>query len=79
MKQIKCLELISCFILAFGSCLTEAINMKSKGISVQGKEASIWLKKVNKSIRGIAKTLRVAKSTIRYILKKKDVLVDIYW
>ena len=39
MNQIKGLELISGIELAFGSYLTGAINMKSKEISMQVKEA----------------------------------------
>ena len=46
--------------------------MKSKEISMQVKEAIIRLKKQHKSIREIAKTLGVAKSTVGYILKKKE-------
>ncbi|XP_011604426.1 male-specific lethal 3 homolog isoform X2 [Takifugu rubripes] len=46
--------------------------MKSKEISMPVKEAIIALKKENKSLREIAKTLGVAKSTIWYILKKKE-------
>ncbi|XP_053087803.1 protein Mpv17 isoform X2 [Pangasianodon hypophthalmus] len=72
MKQIKGLELISGIELAFGSCSTGATNMKSKEISMQVKEAIIRLKKQHKSIREIAKTLGVAKSTAGYILKKKE-------
>ena len=49
--------------LTFGSCLTGAINM-SKEISTQAREAIIRVKKQNKSIREIAKTLGVDKSTI---------------
>lgn len=56
----------------FWSCATGIIDMKSKEISMPVKEAIIALKKENKSLREIAKTLGVAKSTIWYILKKKE-------
>lgn len=46
--------------------------MKSKELSMSVKEAIIALKRENKSLREIAKTLGVAKSTIWYILKKKE-------
>ncbi|MCJ8738187.1 hypothetical protein PDJAM_G00032530 [Pangasius djambal] len=46
--------------------------MKSMQISMQVKEAIIRLKKQHKSIREIAKTLGVTKSTVGYILKKKE-------
>ncbi len=42
--------------------------MKSKEISMKVKEAIIKLKKQHKSIREIAKTLGVARSTVGYIL-----------
>ncbi|MCJ8748461.1 hypothetical protein PDJAM_G00165100 [Pangasius djambal] len=47
--------------------------MKSKEISMQVKEAIIRLKKQHKSIRETAETLGVAKSTVGYILKKKEI------
>lgn len=46
--------------------------MKSKELSMPVKEAIIALKKENKSLREIARALGVAKSTIWYILKKKE-------
>ena len=51
MKQIKDLELISGVELAFGSCLTGAINMKSKDTLIQVKEAIIRMKTHDKSER----------------------------
>ena len=41
MKQIKGVKLIQGIELAFGSCLTEAINMKPEEVSMQIKEAII--------------------------------------
>ncbi len=58
--------------LAFGSCLTGATNMKSKEISMKVKEAIIKLKKQHTSIRKIAKTLGVARSTVGFILQMKE-------
>lgn len=55
--------------LAFGSCLTGATKIKSKEISMKVKETIIKLKKQHKSIREIAKTLDVARSTVGYTLK----------
>ena len=46
--------------------------MKSKELSLSLKKAIIRLKNQNKPIREIAKTLGVAKSTVWYILKKKE-------
>ena len=48
------------------------LNMKSKELSLPVMQAIIRLKNLNKQIREIAKTLGVAKSTIWYILKKKE-------
>ena len=46
--------------------------MKSKELSLSVMQAIIRLKNLNKPIREIAKTLGVAKSTLWYILKKKE-------
>lgn len=46
--------------------------MKSKELSIPIKEATLALKRENKSLREIARALGVAKSTIWYILKKKE-------
>ncbi len=51
-----------------------AVNcqMRSKELSLSVKQAIIRLKKQNKPIREIAKTLGVAKTTVWNILKKKE-------
>ncbi len=46
--------------------------MRSKELSLSVKQAIIWLKKQNKPIREIAKTLGVAKNNCWNILKKKE-------
>ncbi len=46
--------------------------MQSNDLSIQVKQTIVRLQKQNKSIREIAGTLRVAKSTVWYILRKKD-------
>ena len=46
--------------------------MKSKELSLSVKQAIIRLQNLNKPIREIAETLGVAKSTVWYILKKKE-------
>ncbi len=46
--------------------------MRSKELSLSVKQAIIRLKKQNKPIREIAKTLGVAKTTVWNILKKKE-------
>ena len=46
--------------------------MKSKELSLSVKQAIIRLKHQNKPIREIAKTSGVAKTTVWYILKKKE-------
>ena len=60
----------------YGICvwnlLLSTLNMKSKELSPSVKQAIIRLKNRNKPIREIAKTLGVAKSTVWYILKKKE-------
>ena len=43
MKQIKVLELISGVEFEFSSCLTDAINLKCRDMSMQVKEATIRL------------------------------------
>lgn len=55
-------ELISSVELVFAGCLTAAINIKSKEISAQVKEAIIRAEKQNQSIRDMAKTVGVTKS-----------------
>ena len=52
--------------------LLSTLNMKSKELSLSVKQAIIRLKNLNKPIREIAKSLGVAKSTVWYILKKKE-------
>ena len=60
----------------YGICvwnlLLSTLNMKSKELSLSVKQAIIRLKNRIKPIREIAKTLGVAKSTVWYILKKKE-------
>ena len=48
------------------------LKMRSKELSLSVKQAIIRLKNQNKPIREIAKTLRVTKSTVWNILKKKE-------
>ena len=52
--------------------LLSTLNMRSKELSLSVKQAIIRLNNQNKPIRGIAKTLVVAKSTVWNILKKKE-------
>lgn len=51
---------------------TAAVNMKSKELSMEVKEAILRLKKENKSIRQISERLGVASSTVWNILKKVE-------
>ncbi len=51
--------------------LLSTVKMRSKELSLSVKQAIIRLKKQNKPIREIAKTLGVAKTTVWNILKKK--------
>ncbi len=52
--------------------LLSTVKMRSKERSLSVKQAIIRLKKQNKPIREIAKTLGVAKTTVWNILKKKE-------
>ena len=52
--------------------MLSTLNMRSKELSLSVKQAIIRLKKQNKPIREIAKTLGVAKSTVWNILEKKE-------
>ncbi len=52
--------------------LLSTVKMRSKELSLSVKQAIIRLKKQNKPIREIAKTLGVAKTTVWNILKKKE-------
>ncbi len=52
--------------------LLSTVKMRSKELSLSVKQAIIRLKKLNKPIREIAKTLGVAKTTVWNILKKKE-------
>ncbi len=52
--------------------LLSTVKMSSKELSLSVKQAIIRLKKQNKPIREIAKTLGVAKTTVWNILKKKE-------
>ena len=52
--------------------LLSTLNMRSKELSLSVKQAIIRLKKQNKPIREIAKTLGVAKSTVWNNFKKKE-------
>ncbi len=51
--------------------LLSTVKMRSKELSLSVKQASIRLKKQNKPIREIAKTLGMAKTTVWNILKKE--------
>ena len=55
-EQIKCLELISSVLFAFGICLQSILKMRAKELSLSVKQAIIRLKYQNKPIREIAKT-----------------------
>ncbi len=59
-------------LFAFGICCWSTVKMRSKELSLSVKQAIIRLKKQNKPIREIAKTLGVAKTTVWNILKKKE-------
>ncbi len=52
--------------------LLSTVKMRSKELSLSVKQAIIRLKKQNKPIREIAKTLGVAKTTVWNILQKKE-------
>ena len=52
--------------------MLSTLKMRSKELSLSVKQAIIRLKNQNKTIREIADTLGVAKSTVWYILKKKE-------
>ncbi len=52
--------------------LLSTVKMRSKELSLSVKQAIVRLKKQNKPIREIAKTLGVAKTTVWNILKKKE-------
>uniref|UniRef100_A0A8C5MV28 Transposase Tc1-like domain-containing protein n=1 Tax=Leptobrachium leishanense TaxID=445787 RepID=A0A8C5MV28_9ANUR len=52
--------------------LLSTLKMRSKELSLSVKQAIIRLKKQNKPIREIARTLGVAKTTVWNILKKKE-------
>ncbi len=52
--------------------LLSTVKMRSKELSLSVKQAIIRLKKTNKPIREIAKTLGVAKTTVWNILKKEE-------
>ncbi len=52
--------------------LLSTVKMRAKELSLSVKQAIIRLKKQNKPIREIAKTLGVAKTTVWNILKKKE-------
>ncbi len=71
-EQIKGPEFISSVLFAFGICCCQTVKMRSKELSLSVKQAIIRLKKQNKPIREIAKTLGVAKTTVWNILKKKE-------
>ncbi len=71
-EQIKGPEFISSVLFAFGICCLSTVKMRSKELSLSVKQAIIRLKKQNKPIREIAKTLGVAKTTVWNILKKKE-------
>ena len=74
MKQIKGLVLISGVELAFGSCLTGVVNMWSKE-SIWVMEAIIRVKRQNKSVTEIAKTLWLNQQFGAF-LRRKNALVS---
>ncbi len=73
-KQVKGLELIQSVPFAFGICCYGHTSCEelSKDLSIQVKQTIVRLQKPNKSIREIAGTSGVAKSTVWYILRKKE-------
>ncbi len=56
--------------------LLSTVKMRSKELSLSVKQAIIRLKKQNKPIREIAKTLGVAKTTVWNILKRRNAPVS---
>ncbi|KAL0970185.1 hypothetical protein UPYG_G00238470 [Umbra pygmaea] len=52
-------------------------DRRSKNVSMPVKKAILALKNQNKSIRDIAKTFDVSKSTVWYIVKKQECTVDL--
>ncbi len=56
--------------------LLSTVKMRSKELSLSVKQAIIRLKKQNKPIREIAKTLGVAKTTVWNILKRRNTPVS---
>uniref|UniRef100_A0A8C5MJ28 Transposase n=1 Tax=Leptobrachium leishanense TaxID=445787 RepID=A0A8C5MJ28_9ANUR len=60
------------FKCAIWNLLLSTLKMRSKELSLSVKQAIIRLKKQNKPIREIARTLGVAKTTVWNILKKKE-------
>ncbi len=59
-------------VICIWNLLLSTVKMRSKELSLSVKQAIIRLKKQNKPIREIAKTLGVAKTTVWNILKKKE-------
>ncbi len=70
-EQIKGPVHFKCAICIW-NLLLSTVKMRSKELSLSVKQAIIRLKKQNKPIREIAKTLGVAKTTVWNILKKKE-------
>ena len=58
--------------MGFDSCVTRAVNMKSKEMSMQVKEAITRLKKQNASVKEIAKSLGEGKLRMFYLVKNKE-------
>ncbi len=58
--------------------MLSTVKMRSKELSLSVKQAIISLKKQNKPIREIAKTLGVAKTTVWNILKKKEYTGELF-
>ncbi len=71
-EQIKGPEFISSVLFWNWNLLLSTVKMRSKELSLSVKQAIIRLKKQNKPIREIAKTLGVAKTTVWNSLKKKE-------
>ncbi len=70
-RQVKDLELILSVPFTCGSCCCEPTS-RSQRSSPYKKQTIARLQKQNKSTREIAGTLGAAKSSVCYILRKKD-------
>ncbi len=75
-EQIKGPEFIFKCAICIWNLLLSTVKMRSKELSLSVKQAIIRLKKQNKPIREIAKTLGVAKTTVWNILKRRNAPVS---